>query len=242
MYFPDAGVRIPFKIEGIVSYFPTRCPSREELSRYSGEYLRLTPNGSDWNPHTHVYRDQEESMLNYKGEINDNAMHRHLISKVNVDLEEKYDINKSYTVSGVHSGKEVTISPDNLAKKWRIPIELAKRTAKVTTQLCARSKEPATLNRRFKSNDRMLRYNRVATDVFMDTFFSAKKIGPSTRGHKCCQIFCTEFGHVFVVMLESKSGKDIAYALKKYFKTVGVPPMIICDAATDTRCSPDALQ
>ena len=57
-YFPDAGVRIPFKIEGIVSYFPTRIPSREELTRYSGEYLMLTPNGSEWDPHTDVYKEQ----------------------------------------------------------------------------------------------------------------------------------------------------------------------------------------
>ena len=34
-------------------------------------------------------------------------------------------------------------------------------------------------------------------------------------------------------MLESKGGKNIAFALKKYFKTVGVPPMIICDAARE---------
>jgi hypothetical protein len=79
----------------------------------------------------------------------------------------------------------------------------------------------------------MLRYNRVATDVFMDTFFSSKKTGPTTRGYTCCQIFCTEFGHVFVVMMESKAGSNIAFALKKYFKTVGVPPMIIADAARE---------
>ena len=63
MYFPDAGVRIPFKIEGIVLYFPIQRPSRQELSKYSGEYLRLTPSDSDWDPHTDAYRDQEESML-----------------------------------------------------------------------------------------------------------------------------------------------------------------------------------
>ena len=67
----------------------------------------------------------------------------------------------------------------------------------------------------------------------MDTFFSSKKAGPTTRGFKCCQIFCTEFGHVFVVMLESKAGNNVAFALKKYFKSVGVPPMIICDAARE---------
>jgi len=67
----------------------------------------------------------------------------------------------------------------------------------------------------------------------MDTFFTAKRLGPSTRGFTCCQIFVTEFGHVFGVSLQSKAGERIKFALKKYFKDVGVPPMIICDAARE---------
>ena len=47
VYFPTAGVRIPFQIEGIVSYFPTRKPDKNELEKYSGEYLLLTPNTNE---------------------------------------------------------------------------------------------------------------------------------------------------------------------------------------------------
>jgi len=67
----------------------------------------------------------------------------------------------------------------------------------------------------------------------MDTFFTAKRLGPSTRGCTCCQIFVTEFGHVFGVPLQSKAGERIKFVLKKYFKDIGVPPMIICDAARE---------
>ena len=85
------------------------------------------------------------------------------------------------------------------------------------------------MNQRYKTYDHMLRYARVLSDVFMDTFFTAKRLGPSTRGYKCCQIFVTEFGHIFVVPLKSKAGERIKFALKKYYKDIGVPPIIICE-------------
>ena len=69
IYFLDTDLRIPMTIEGIISYIPTRTPTKDELERYSGEYLLLTPNLSDWNPHTHEYRDQEYVILDYNGYI-----------------------------------------------------------------------------------------------------------------------------------------------------------------------------
>ena len=55
IYFPDANLRIPMTIEGIISYIPTRIQSKDKLERYSGEYLLLTPNLPDWNSHTHLH-------------------------------------------------------------------------------------------------------------------------------------------------------------------------------------------
>ena len=69
MYFPDADVQIPFQLEGIISYVPTRIPSTKELDEQSGSYLLLTPNMPSWDPHTNVYRDQECGMTDYNGNI-----------------------------------------------------------------------------------------------------------------------------------------------------------------------------
>ena len=69
IYSPDANLRIPMMIEGIVSYTPTRTPTKDELERYAGEFLLLTLNLPDWNPHTHEYRDQEYGMLDYNGYV-----------------------------------------------------------------------------------------------------------------------------------------------------------------------------
>ena len=67
----------------------------------------------------------------------------------------------------------------------------------------------------------------------MDTFFASKKSGPSQRGYTSCQVFATEFGHAFVVPMSGKSGIEIAQALKRYFKEIGILLHIICDKAAE---------
>ena len=40
-----AKFRIPLKLQGVFSYFPTRRPTPEELDDEENEVLELTPNG-----------------------------------------------------------------------------------------------------------------------------------------------------------------------------------------------------
>ena len=61
-YFPDADIRIPFLLEGIISYIPTRIPTLEELKINEGRYLLMTPNQPEWDPHTNIYSEQEYNM------------------------------------------------------------------------------------------------------------------------------------------------------------------------------------
>ena len=67
----------------------------------------------------------------------------------------------------------------------------------------------------------------------MDTFFASKKAGPSYQGYTTCQVFATEFRHVFVVPMEGKSRIKKAQALNCYFKEIGVPLHLICDQARE---------
>ena len=69
MYFPEHDIRIPFQLEGIISYIPTRISTADELQEHSGAYLLLTPNMPTWDPHTNIYRDQEIGMTDYNGNI-----------------------------------------------------------------------------------------------------------------------------------------------------------------------------
>ena len=248
LYFPAEDLRFPFQIEGIVSYLPTRKPDDEEIEKYRGAYLLLTPNSSTWNPHSSTYRDQEHGMLDYRGEIKaKRQMDRQWIGAVAnqsicdpvhepelfiASVVSRIDVGDfGLQVSGVTSGKRKGVDAKTLSKRWRIPLEMARRTIEATTQLAVRSVDVPSLSRRFRTNDRMLRYIRVSSDVFMDTFFASKKSGKSARGYTCCQVFATEFGHVIPVLMQGKV--ELPKALKKYFKDVGVPPNIICDGARE---------
>ena len=79
--------------------------------------------------------------------------------------------------------KKYPITEKELMKRWRIRKEEATATVLATTQRLVRSLLEPTLNRRYKTNDRMLRYFRIQTDMFMETYFAYKKLGPSMRGY-----------------------------------------------------------
>lgn len=147
-------------------------------------------------------------------------------------VNEPYEVAVGISsVQSKHRKGQVKIH--ELAERLNISLEMAKKTIQSTTQLGVRTVTEPTLTRKYQTNDRMLRYSRLAVDTFMDTMFASKKVGPSIRGYTSCQVFATEFGHVFVVPLESKAGVKIAQAIKRYFKEVGVPLHLICDQARE---------
>ena len=51
---------------------------------------------------------------------------------------------------------------------------MAKKTLKVTTQRGIKTALYPTLDRRFKKNDKMLRYSRLNTNMYTDTMFASK--------------------------------------------------------------------
>jgi len=255
-YFPDHVIRISFLLEGIVSYIPTRKPSDKELRKAEGEYLLLTPNTQDWDPHTTVYRDQEYLMTDYNGHVKSNkSLKKTIISsfKANFNMNE-YEVSDIYSsptyfinavsalpihdcpqmssslgeqihcVDGVSSTKRgIKVDERLMAKKLNIPLEMARKTILVTTHYATGSGSNPSLTRKYKTNDKMLRYKRLNMVTFMDTMFATSKSMKSTRGNDTCQVFATEFGHVFVVPMKGKAGFTISRAIKRYFKEVGVP-------------------
>ena len=74
---------------------------------------------------------------------------------------------------------------------------------------------------------------------FMDTFFvtrntSGKKKGRKTtseRGHTCCQLFVTDKGFIYVVLMKTK--KEVPQIVKQFAKEIGAPGAIICEGATE---------
>jgi hypothetical protein len=111
-----------------------------------------------------------------------------------------------------------------LAKNWGIGIEAAKRTRLVTTQRGIRRMIHPSLTKRYKTNDRQLRYRRLPVTMFTDTVYS--KI-LSRQGNKAAQVFCTDFGFVrsFPMKLESEACEVISMLFHRY----GVPNVMVMD-------------
>ena len=66
IYFKETGLRIPLSLDGVFSYFPTNKPSEEKLMESEDIYL-LTP--EHWNPNSMAYAKNEESMLDWEGNL-----------------------------------------------------------------------------------------------------------------------------------------------------------------------------
>ena len=64
--FPETGLRVPLLLWGVFSYFATKEPTTKEMN-YSPDVYLLMP--EHWNPHSDVYAHNEESMLDWEGNM-----------------------------------------------------------------------------------------------------------------------------------------------------------------------------
>ena len=117
------------------------------------------------------------------------------------------------------------VTPERLSKIWSIDIETAKRTIDLTTQH-VKHESGGHLKRRYSTNDRMLRYKRIQTHFFMDTFQVTTK-AVSQRNNKYMQLFVSDTGYMFVYPMKLKT--EIPNAVKAFAKEIGVPTSLICD-------------
>ena len=64
----DSGLLIPLRLRSTFSIFKTRKPTEEELDG-SGIPVMLTPNASEWMPYCTSYAENEDALINKKGEL-----------------------------------------------------------------------------------------------------------------------------------------------------------------------------
>ena len=118
-------------------------------------------------------------------------------------------------ISSISSSRQNGISPEALDGKWDIGLTTAKRTTKVTTQQGVRTVEHPIFQRRFRTNNRKLRYYRLNSTMFTDTYFSSIK---STRGNTCAQIWTN---YIEWIRIDPMSTKIHAHhSAKKMFRTM----------------------
>ena len=74
--FVETGFQIPLSLWGIFSYFPTSKPTQDDLLNPTEVYT-LSP--ATWNPHSNAYSTNEESMLDWEGNMQQKRDRQHQI-------------------------------------------------------------------------------------------------------------------------------------------------------------------
>ncbi len=120
------------------------------------------------------------------------------------------------------------VTPEKLSKNWSIGLEAAKRTVEVTTQMAVRDFSDASGSRRLKPYASLLKWKRLAEDLYTDTMFAKCK---SLRGNTCCQMYASPFHWLYARPMKKKS--EAHYTLDELFSKFGVPRAIIPDNAKE---------
>jgi Reverse transcriptase (RNA-dependent DNA polymerase) len=245
---------IPLSLQGVTSSFPTRKPTIEEFE--SLPHLCLTNADVPYDPADPTFAQQEHSLaqevLQTGGRIGAAPPSRRLCSVSKTlsiarmvgtgqdrvarslnDISPTFD-DGAFLESLVHisalrrNSTRPQFDPDILARNWGIDRRTARRTVDVTTQRGVRTVLHPTLSRRFRTNDRQLRYRRLAIDCFTDTLISNTK---SKRGNNYAQIFATADGWCRAYPMEKKS--EAHEGLSLLFQREGVPNTMIMDNARE---------
>jgi hypothetical protein len=116
------------------------------------------------------------------------------------------------------------IDAATLANNWGIRIEAAKRTRLVTTQRGIRRMIHPSLTKRYKTNDRQLRYRRLPVTMYTDTMYSTIF---SRQQNREAQIFTTDFGFVRAFPMNKES--EAHEALSLLFHRDRVPNVMVMD-------------
>ena len=233
IFFRDLNLRIPMKLDGVISYIPCRSLQVNELHDNDG-MLEVTPNVETWNPKDDDFGIQEELMVDFSGNVKEFKPRNFIVSSLTD--ERSYDPELfcndvvNMVVSVVRSRDGGTkVKPEDLSQLWNISNKMARKTIQATTVLCPRNADDITLNRRYGMNDRMIRYRHLPVVMFSDTKFASKRAGKSIRNFTAAQVFVTDFDWCALYLLEFE--RDAPRAFKMLFKDVGVPEKMVMDGA-----------
>ena len=179
-------------------------------------------------PHRSLNVTERNAISTYEHEASQQAAVMASISSIYCDDLLVRNMRDKCCVSAVTSSNVAKgISAELLARNWGIPLERAKRTLQVTTQKGIKSR-PEILVRRFKTNDRMLRYNRLGCKMFTDTLESGTL---SKRGNKYGQVYVIPPNWMKAYGMRTKG--DAHYTLSSLFHSVGVPDTMVMDGSKE---------
>jgi hypothetical protein len=131
-------------------------------------------------------------------------------------------------VAGTKSKPRYRLTPEILSQKWNIGLEAAKRTLNVTTQRGIKTVPDPSISRRWGTNDRSMRYNRLKSDLFTDYMFANTT---STRGNSGGQVYINSTDWIKIYPTASKGDCHQTFDLLAHRE--GVPDVLISDQAKE---------
>ena len=176
------GLLIPLDLHGVTLFFHGRRPTMAEYK--SCKRIELTYPDPIWRPQDPSYADEEALRNSAEDGVRIMAIHD----------EESFatDIYEQFGISAMKSDNpKYKLTPEVLATTWGIGLTIAKKTLEATTQRAVKTVANPSVERRWPTGDRPLRYRKLHHQLFHDNMKAQVK---SLRGNTCCEIYATDFG------------------------------------------------
>ena len=143
----------------------------------------------------------------------------------NLSLALNGQVQVSGIVSGVNTKKgKAEVTAYDLAKRWNIGLETAKRILLKTTQRGLRTSPNPLLSQWYSTNDRMLWYRRLICSLTLTGIVSH-------RGNKHAQVYAHRNTWCKAYPMAKKSGAHETLSL--LFAQEGVPSTLVMDGARE---------
>ena len=215
-------MHLPFDMQGHTSYLATRTPSADELN--SCEHVVLTsdapwdPDEDDWAELENKYTQKQRNAANNKP----TGYTVRNVATVAPFTGELRSVNPAFT-----GRRQLDIPMHDIRRRFgNVPQEVVEATLLNTTQLAERCGE-MPLHRRYKTKFAQLRYRRLKSTLYSDTFSSNVK---SVNGYTKTQGFVNGES-LFIFHFPMTSESYAHYGLICYIHEVGIPAKIHTDNA-----------
>jgi hypothetical protein len=185
IFVPQHNLSIPLQMKGVLSCFPTRYPTTQELE--SCIWVEMTSD-KEWDPHSEEFAEQEgmvEEEVNTitpdRNICNVHTVHDDLAGDLYKNIIRNVHVSATNSTPRNHSD---TLR-DKVSRTFGVGLETAERTLMATTQLALRT-SIHPIHKRYRTEVAQLRYPRLGGQhgrFHTDTFFaSAPSLGRCTMG------------------------------------------------------------
>ena len=234
IYDPHTDTTIPLSMRGTICSFITRIPTPDELANCL--HITLTSD-LPWDPsslESFLSSSEEEERKVFRVTTSQIYESDFILSQISPALSAPTllprlvsSIQVKHHLAAVDTkARHSAVTPEELASKWRIGLQAARDTLKVTTQHGVRhALHP--LKRRYRTDNMSLAYKRLNSRFYSDTLFAKVK---STKVNTCAQVFASDnidFIHVHPMATKSMAGS----ALQAFADDVGIPNELVVDGA-----------